>query len=127
MVNNKGFTLIEILAVLLVVGIIAGTVAYKLIDLGGSASHKAAVYFVSELNQLEKHAWLNCKLDSNCVPTDLLPTADPDFINKRSPTGDGASLRKSGANYVYTINNKEFVLVYTEPSTSEPAKWKLKQ
>ena len=124
MSNEKGFTLIEIMCVLVLIGII-GTVAYKLIDFSGSAAEKAAVHYIAQLNQLEKHAWLNCKLDSNCAPDSLLPDTDPDFLITRSPNGDGVGLTGSGTDYTYIIKNKEFVLVYTPPTAGEPAKWKL--
>ncbi len=59
--NQSGFTLIEIMVVLLILGVLAGIVQYKLIDLEDSAENRAIEVGIMELNAREKLTWVDFK------------------------------------------------------------------
>jgi len=60
--NSKGFTLIEILAVLAIVGILAAVGITKFMDLDNSAAEVVLRDAVAKFNETEKHHWANLKL-----------------------------------------------------------------
>lgn len=60
--EQRGFTLVEILAVLLILGIIASVAAVKMVRLDDSAREVALHSGVSELNTRENMVWANTKL-----------------------------------------------------------------
>jgi prepilin-type N-terminal cleavage/methylation domain-containing protein len=67
MLNRKGFTLIEIMAVLVLIAIIGTIAAYKLIDLDSSVDRKGIDLAIATLNTNEKTGWLNIKVGSGWV------------------------------------------------------------
>jgi len=60
--RSKGYTLIEVTAVLVMLSILAAVVIPRFIDLAESAKRKALDYAVSELDGREYLAWANVKL-----------------------------------------------------------------
>jgi prepilin-type N-terminal cleavage/methylation domain-containing protein len=60
--NQRGYTLIEIIAVLVILSILAAVAVPRFIDLAESARRKALDYAVSELDGREYLAWANTKL-----------------------------------------------------------------
>jgi len=52
--NRSGFTLIEILVVLIILGVLASIVKYRLVDLGDSSENRAIEVRIMELNAREK-------------------------------------------------------------------------
>lgn len=63
--NQKGFTLIEIIAVLVILGILAGVAAPRFIDVAASADQRALDFGIAELNQRESLVWANAKLSDS--------------------------------------------------------------
>lgn len=70
MLNEKAFTLLEILAVLLIVGFLAAASLHRLDEITGK--HKRMVVFagVAELNCREKMLWANEKLSARGFQND---------------------------------------------------------
>lgn len=60
--RSKGYTLIEVIAVLVILSILAAVVVPWFIDLAESAKRKALEYAVSELDGREYLSWANLKL-----------------------------------------------------------------
>ena len=60
--NQKGYTLIEVIAVLVMLSILAAVVVPRFIDLAESAKRKALDFAVAELDGREYLAWANVKL-----------------------------------------------------------------
>ncbi len=59
--NNQGFTLIEIMAVLVIMGVMASVAVSKINDISGTAELRALETGISELNAREMLYWTNAK------------------------------------------------------------------
>ena len=62
MSNSKGFTLLEVLAVLAIVGVLAAIGVYKFMEVDDSASKVVLRDAVTKFNSAEMHHWTNVKL-----------------------------------------------------------------
>jgi prepilin-type N-terminal cleavage/methylation domain-containing protein len=60
--NQKGFTLIELISVMIIISVMATVVIKKFDVLSDTASQKALVAGVNELNARESLTWTNMKL-----------------------------------------------------------------
>lgn len=119
--NSKaGFTLIEIIAVLVVLGILAAIAIPSYVDLQTTAKAAAMKAGVAELNGREALAWATYMVATAGVPDD--PTVygvagqnlGTDYTWSAAPTIAGGTLLFSG----YTR-----VLARTACTTVAPARW----
>ena len=60
--NQKGFTLVEIIAVLIILSVLAAIVVPRFIDLDTNARARAIDSGVAELNGRENLSWANLKI-----------------------------------------------------------------
>ncbi len=106
--DERGFTLIEIIAVLILLGILAAVAVPRYIDLTTNAEQRALQAGVAELNGRETMTWANVKLASAgwvsdaatyaAISTDL----GTDYTWSAGPTAAGGTLQFGGSTQVLT-------------------------
>jgi prepilin-type N-terminal cleavage/methylation domain-containing protein len=118
--NQNGFTLIELISVMVIMGVM-GSVAVKKVDvLTDTASTKALVISVKELNVRESLVWSKIKIsiDGYTTDADLFSALDKNLGAKfkwnPGPTVDGGTLH---------CESQSIVLNRTHSTTSAPGKW----
>ena len=117
--NRSGFTLIEIMVVLVILGVLASIAQSKLVDLGDSTENRAIEVGIMELNVREKLTWTDFKLLSSGWTNDNAVFAVIDMN-----LGAGYSWIAGPANSGGTLQFVSTSVVLTrDPSTNESTGW----
>jgi prepilin-type N-terminal cleavage/methylation domain-containing protein len=66
---QKGFTLIELIIVIVILGVLAVTVAPRFINIGSDARIAAVKSLEQAINSAIKSSQLKCRVDSACYPS----------------------------------------------------------
>ena len=118
--NQKGFTLIELISVMIIMGVFASVSIQKFDLLSETASQQALYLGIKELNIRESLTWTNLKISNTGYTNDddLYPLIDTDL-------GDGykwnPGLSISGGTLNFKAHSKPLTRV---PSTEKSAaKW----
>ena len=125
--NNEGFTLIEVIAVLVILGILAAIAIPKYIDLTDNAELRALDAGVAELNGREALEWGNAKLSDLGVVVDLTivglttTTLGSDYTWDGTPGVDGGTLRFAAT--APGVGGKAKALGRGTASGTAPARW----
>ena len=69
-VNSKGFTLIELIAVVAILSIVSSLTVKKVVAISYTAEQKALIQGLAELNAREKMTWTKVKLADNGYQND---------------------------------------------------------
>lgn len=122
--NRNGFTLIEIIAVLIIISTLAAIAVPKFIDLDSNAKDHAIDSGISELNGRESLVWADLKVS----PTGFLNDAQVFSIMNYNLGADyGWSVAPAngagGGGTLLFANTKEIELDRSEATTDSPSQW----
>jgi prepilin-type N-terminal cleavage/methylation domain-containing protein len=132
LLDQRGLTLAEIIAVLVIIGVLSGLVVPQFIDLESGAKQKAIDSAIGELNGREQVTWADQKISASGYDASGCPGAcagDDDVWGRLAPLNLGddyiwnaGPLQASGG----TIDFKgtAVVLARTPSDISTPGTWK---
>jgi len=121
---QNGFTLIEIMAVLVIIGVLASVAVNKYIYIEATANLKAIQAGVTELNSRETLTWTNHMFSAGGYQNDgtvwtsmaLDTFLGPEYSWSVAPSGTGGTLIFAGQSAALTRNSS---------NQTTPAKWRM--
>jgi prepilin-type N-terminal cleavage/methylation domain-containing protein len=118
--NQKGFTLIELISVMIIMGVMSSVAVKKVDFITDTASTRALAITVKELNVRESLVWSNMKIsyDGYTTDEDIFAALDTNLGAKLKwnpgPTIDGGTLH---------CESQSIVLNRTHSENSTAGKW----
>ena len=118
--NQKGFTLIELISIMIILGVLGSVAVKKYDNLTNTANERVLATAVKELNARESLIWANMKISSDGYTndTDVYTALNTDLGSRvkwnPGPTIDGGTLH---------IDSQSIVLNRTHSTNSAAGKW----
>jgi prepilin-type N-terminal cleavage/methylation domain-containing protein len=121
--GRAGFTLIEIIAVLVIISTIAAIAVPKFIDLDENAKDRAISSGVSELNGRETLTWANLRVaDTYGSDNDVYLAVDY-YLGSDYGWSAGPVRGAAGGGTLVFQGSKDVELVRTDSTDSSPPRW----
>lgn len=120
--RDNGFTLLEIIAVLVILSILAAIAVPKYISLDESAKQKAIDAGIAELNGRETLTWSNLKISESGYKGDALLFPLMDTSLGTDYTWGGSGPDSSGGTLIFR-QSAPVTLSRTESTTVQPGSW----
>ena len=124
--NKQGFTLIEIMAVLVIMGVMASVAVSKINDISGTADLRALDTGIAELNAREMLYWTNAKFATGGWTADTDVTNNLDYSTDLNRTGGNDYTWTAGPNDTggtLRFGSRSIVLVRTVSTNIAAARW----
>jgi len=116
--NQKGFTLVEILAVLVILGVIVGMATVKFISIDKNAEMQGIKMAIVDLNGQEMETWTEGKFSGGWTDAEIFNRVDHQIKSYK-----WISLNPSGGELKFGETTEQLTRALS--TSQEPARWSL--